>query len=32
MEHLIDIAELERHTAIKQAIPRKYVVNGKTLS
>jgi excisionase family DNA binding protein len=29
MEHLIDIAELERRTAIKQATLRKYVVQRK---
>jgi excisionase family DNA binding protein len=29
VEHLIDIAELERRTAIKQATLRKYVVKRK---
>jgi excisionase family DNA binding protein len=29
MEHLIDIAELERRTAIKQATLRKYVLQRK---
>jgi excisionase family DNA binding protein len=29
VEHLIDIAELERRTAIKQATLRKYVVQRK---
>jgi excisionase family DNA binding protein len=29
MEHLIDIAELERRTAIKQATLRKYVAQRK---